>query len=86
MARGAVETVPDFNVFTAAEDAEMNSVNTVEVLNSYEILRMLVKTDAAKKNIEHNEKDRPEVKIATNSALLLNLLNTNDQRIQMLKL
>jgi hypothetical protein len=34
MARGAFETVLDFNVFTVAEDAEIDRVKMVEVLNS----------------------------------------------------
>lgn len=64
MAEGAVESVPGVNVFTVAEDAETNSVRTVEVLDSWESLNVLVKTDAAKRNIEHNGKDRTGVKSA----------------------
>ncbi|KAF1927675.1 uncharacterized protein M421DRAFT_172550 [Didymella exigua CBS 183.55] len=64
MAEGAVKSVPGVNVFTVAKDAEANIVRTVEVLDSWDSLNVLVKTDAAKNNIEHNGKDRTGVKSA----------------------
>lgn len=64
MAEGAVQSVPGVNVFTVAEDAGMNTVRTVEVLDSWGSLSVLVKTDAAKRNIEHNGKDRTGAKSA----------------------
>lgn len=64
MAKGAISSVSGVNIFTVAEDKETNSVRTVEVLDSWDTLSVLVKTDAAKKNIEHNGKDRTGVKSA----------------------
>lgn len=64
MATGAIESVPGVNVFTVAEDKAANTVRTIGVLDSWESLSVLVKTDAAKKNIEHNGKDRTGVKSA----------------------
>ena len=64
MAKGAVESVPGVNVFTVVDDPKTNNVRTVEVLDTWESLSMLVKTDAAKMNIEHNGKDRTGVKSA----------------------
>ncbi|KAF3032675.1 hypothetical protein E8E11_001765 [Didymella keratinophila] len=64
MAKGAVQSVPGVNVFTVAEDAGASTIRTVEVLESWDDLSVLVKTDAAKKNIEHNGIDRTGVKSA----------------------
>lgn len=64
MAEGAVDSVPGVNVFTVMEDAETSNIRTVEVLDSWESLSVLVQTDAAKRNIEHNGKDRTGHKTA----------------------
>jgi len=64
MAKGAVQRVPGVNVFTVAEHAETSTIRTVEVLDSWDSLDVLVKTDATKKNIEHNGRDRTGVKSA----------------------
>lgn len=64
MAEGAVQSVPGVNVFTVIEDAENSTIRTIEVLDAWESLTALVKTDAAKRNIEHNGKDRTGQKIA----------------------
>lgn len=58
MAEGAVQSVSGVNVFTVMEDQETSSIRTIEVLDSWESLSVLVKTDAAKQNIEHNGRDR----------------------------
>lgn len=58
MAKGAIQSVPGVNVFTVMEDTETSSIRTVEVLDNWESLSVLVKTDAARQNIEHNGKDR----------------------------
>lgn len=64
MAQGAVERVPGVNVFTVMEDAETSCIRTIEVLDSWDSLSVLVKTDAAKQNIKQNGKDRTGVKTA----------------------
>ncbi|KAJ4984974.1 phenylacetyl- ligase [Stagonosporopsis vannaccii] len=64
MAEGAVKSVPGVNVFTVMEDEETSSIRTIEVLDSWESLGVLVQTNAAKQNIKHNGKDRTGCKSA----------------------
>lgn len=54
--------VSGVNVFTVAENAERGPARTVEVLDFWDSLSVLVKTDAAKKNFEHNGNDRSGIK------------------------
>lgn len=64
MAEGAIESVSGVNVFTVMEDTSTSTIRTIEVLDSWESLSILVKTDAAKRNIDHNGEDRTGKKSA----------------------
>lgn len=64
MAEGAVESVPGVNVFTVMEDVVTDCIRTIEVLDCWDSLSVLIKTDAATQNIEQNGRDRTGVKTA----------------------
>jgi hypothetical protein len=64
MAKGAVQTVPDANVFLVAEHTQTSTIRTVERTNSWDSVGVLLRSDAAGKNVENNGTGRTSVKSA----------------------